>query len=654
MNFINDKEQKVNFNKTFFTNTSFNSFINYLSKYKEKSAACYGEQYIAMSDSWLAGIDDEIQNFIENTYQTEQDRNYIKIEHLFEAIDKTFSQISQNELLRIYKEEKPFGTGYEKTCSKTQIILEDVEYLETSDYAIELIKKYPQITKHNQLISYLQILIVTNSSLKNPVSRILQQFVTITEIKLDINEYIAYQLSTVQSTAPYNILPQSEDCFKQDSIQICTKISQMSKQNVSILCSSIPIKQVFASKYNQYIVDTEKEIYLTKSTSNVFHYKYFLSQLDHQQLIHINKHQKAYIISEGKKYIIQNFDGFIRLIFQIRDVDTKQHSISSAITPTTVQFTFDECITDKTTGYILNTNQKYKIDCLQPQITFEQIQNNQIQNLEASLLLSDLTFSQMYDLSIAFGPAGTSIGRIARNNMSIIYTNMRLSQQCQDFIEQKIYDFPNNPDYNTYRFNLDQLFCFYEQDGIIQSQNYSFLIKTHSNMLFTDFVIFPSTAANYIFHYGEYNVITTNSQTIFPIGENHMQVLFSQGALICKLYDQPDYLYKRIQFGNFQKLNSKVFRQLDYLNAIVFKMQSFDFDDRQLFSQTKRYNCSLQTFSNEIMKNSQPRPEHYFNTYQPEVTPPDFIADSKQQYVVLTGVFFGTCILIILRFCLYL
>ncbi|CAL6060503.1 Hypothetical_protein [Hexamita inflata] len=260
----------------------------------------------------------------------------------------------------------------------------------------------------------------------------------------------------------------------------------------------------------------------------------------------------------------------------------------------------------------------------------------------------------MHDLNAEFGPVGTSIGRIARNNMSIILTNIILSQQCQEFIREKIYNYPNNPDYNTQKFNLDQLVCFYEQDGTIHSQNYSFLIKTHQNMLFTDFVLFPSSAVENIFHYGEYNLITTNSQTIFPIGENHMQVLFSQGALICKLYDQPDYLYKRIKFGNFQKLNSKVFRQLDYLNAIVFKMQSFDFDERQLFSQTKRYNCSFQTFSNEIMKNSQQRPEHYFNTYQPEITHQNFIANFKQQYIVLVGVLFGMCILILLRFCQHL
>ncbi|CAL6046987.1 Hypothetical_protein [Hexamita inflata] len=74
----------------------------------------------------------------------------------------------------------------------------------------------------------------------------------------------------------------------------------------------------------------------------------------------------------------------------------------------------------------------------------------------------------MHDLNAEFGPVGTSIGRIARNNMSIILTNIILSQQCQEFIREKIYNYPNNPDYNTQKFNLDQLVCFYEQDFQIQ------------------------------------------------------------------------------------------------------------------------------------------------------------------------------------------
>ncbi|CAL6055358.1 Conserved_hypothetical protein [Hexamita inflata] len=639
-NFQLNNQQKINHNITDkFQYTKLFDFINQLSSYKQKNAACYGDQYISMSDKyWSIGVDNELQDFIGKTYSNESKN--IKISQLFNAINKTIASIHHNLQLRIYKQNKPYGAGNDRTSSKMQIFIQDADYIETSDYAQELIKQYTEITKENQILCQFEIVMLRNNNLKKPVSELLQKIFTITLMDLEIDQYIEHQFKVMNSTDSYYIIPSSVDCFNQDVIQICSLINQSSKFNVSVICSSIPIQQIFSSVGQQYIVDTEKEQYIAKNTNNIFHYKYFLAQLEPQKFFHLNQYKKSSVVMNGILHLIENIDGYNRLIIQIREVDDTNYKLTGTVLPAASPFTFDKCITPQTTGFILNTNNKYQVDCSKPSLIFDEIYANPDQNQDAVLLLSDITFNSISFLNSFFGPVGTVIGRMAQNNMSIMLTDMILSDECMKKVRDMIHEYPNEADFTTNKFHLAQLFCFYEQNGYVKSANFSFMIKAHTNLVITDFIFFPSDSVLDLFEFGVYNLITIDYETLFPVTPNHMQTLFQSGLLLCALTDHPDYLHKQMKFGSISKLKSDVFAELDNLNGIVFTMKP---------QKIVTFNCSEQYFSNEIMKNSQERADYFLNAFQMNAEEGKFKGGIQQVLIIVIGISTGILVILLLR-----
>ncbi|CAL6028845.1 Hypothetical_protein [Hexamita inflata] len=626
-NFAYDRQQK--FYKTpeiLSKDSDLTSFIKKLSVYKQKTAVCYDKDgYQSLGDKFWSIINDsQLLDFVAQTYTSEPET--IKIQTLFRELNRTISQLHLNEKFRLFWATTPYGSGQDNVATKMQIIIQDTEYLETQDQVLHFLKEYPEITKENQQKHQFEIIIIENTKLKNPISKILQQQLTLSYIKLDIDEYIAHQFQIIEWTESYHMLPRFTDAFGQEVIQICTKINQTAKFNVSVLCQQFPVQQLFTNKGLQFIVNTDIE-YIAKNSQIKFNYKYFLAQLQHQWYYHINQYTMSSIAINDSKLLFTdiNYEN-IRFILQTRPIDKYQYKLIAQIQQTTIPFIYSKCITTEQSGYFF-TNNQIQVDCTQPHLNTEQIFNNQEQNIESALLLSNNTFSQFCAIKtyLAKSNVSSTIGRMSRNNISLVRSDFILDSTCLQFIQDLIFDCPNREYFTTAKYNYFQRFCHYEENGIQKAQNFTFLVKMHHNMFFTDYLIFPSAKISWMFGSGDFNVVNQEMQTLYPSTDNHLETLVREGVLFCRMHDECDGLVKKLEFGNTSMLKSDTFRQLDNVNGIIFKM---------IFQPSLTFNCTLQTFNNDLMKDSQMRAQYVQNGFQ-EISKIQSIVFSKYQYNIL-------------------
>ncbi|CAL5982988.1 Hypothetical_protein [Hexamita inflata] len=625
MNFISKLEQKDNFNTTHpGVDSDLVDFIKQLSTIKQKTAACYGDGYLSLGDKFWSIISDAVLiDFVEHTYQPEPQA--ITIQSLLDAISKTISSTLNNENFRLYSRNIPYGSGQDNVATKMQIVIQDTEYLETPDQAIHFLEGYPEITKENQQKYQFEVLIIENTKLKNPVSKILQLQLTLSYIKLDIDQYITHQFQIIDSTESYHMLPRFIDAFGQEVIQICTKINQTAKFNVSVLCQQFPVQQLFTNKGLQYIVNTDIEQYIAKNTQIQFNYKYFLAQLQPQWYQHINQYKQSQITINNTSHIFKNINGNVRLILRMREIDTIQQSLIIPVQKTILSFQFDNC-DSFSTNFVFNSQNQINVDCAYPNQAVSQIFNDQQHNIEAALLLSNNTFSQISTLKAYFQTSKIScvIGRMSGNLMSTTISDFKLDENCKQYIADLVYDYPNKEHFTTSKFNYFQKFCHYQENGIQKAENFTFLVKMHKNMFFTDYVVFPSAKISWMFGSGDFNVINQDMQTLYPSTTNHLQTLVQDGVLLCKLQDECDGLVKRLRFGNTSALKSDNFRQLENVNGIIFKVIS---------QPNITFNCTTQKFNNDLMKDSQMRAEYFQNGFQ-ETSKIKAVTVTSQQHMV--------------------
>ncbi|CAL6028919.1 Hypothetical_protein [Hexamita inflata] len=626
LNFKANYEQDANYNTSIaFQKSKLTDFVQELSEFKQKIACCYGDQYITMGDkAWAIGIENELLDFIGRTHS--ESEQIIQISQVFDAINKTIASIHTNEQFRIYKMNRPYGNGSGCTGSFMHIIVEDSEYIETADQALELLKLYTEINENNKNVYNFEIIVVGEPK-KNSFVQILETVIPVIRMELEIDHYLSHQFKSIDSSYEYYAIPHTIDPFDQEVIQICSLV--LPYNSYGVICSSIPVSQILAQNGIQYIVDIEKELYLTKNSEILFNYKYFLAQVGPEQIIYFNQFNKTELMFNNQKHFMQNINGFIRLILQIREIDTQQYTLISSVNLTNILFTFDQCA-QQTSGYIFNSNRKYTVDCANPSQTVTNIFSNQQDNLEAVLLLSDATFNQLQTVKTYLG-LGVQVGRMSRNNQSIILTDLSLSAECLKEIQDYIYNYPNDEDFTTKRFHLSQLICQQSKGNAVITENFTLLINTHQNFLFTDYIILTSQSVNDFFQLDSYNVLTSELQSILPLTDNHLQLLFTEGALVCKLYDKPDYLHKGITFGS-QK-SSEHFLKLQNIDGLLFEMIPKD---------NVTFNCTSQVFSNEIMKNFQMSSDYYINSFQVENHIRTFRAD-RLQYIIVIAVIITTC-----------
>ncbi|CAL5970355.1 Hypothetical_protein [Hexamita inflata] len=587
---------------------------------------------------WAIGIEDQVIDFVGRTYSNATKSN---ISQLFEALNKTIVSIHHNEQFRVYKQNHPYGSGQTLGSASMQIFIQDTEYTESKDVeAIQQLKLYSEINMNNQMLYNFQVLIF-GQQVQNSVFDILSTVLQITRIDITIDKYIQYQMKTILSSDQYFLTPSDKDCFSQDSIKLCSLVYS-NQVNIGIICSSIPIIQIQSSLGLQYIVDTQKEICLSKNNGKIFDYKYFLATCNSQHLIHFNQFKRTKISFNNIQHYFENINGYLRLILQMREIDVSVYKLNSKIVKTTKYFSIDKCIQKQTAGFIFNTNNKYNIDCQQIDKTMEeQILNDD--NVEASILLSEQSFNQLFNLQNYLG-TDVTVGRVARNNESVILQDRIYSEDCWQIILDIIYDYPNDPYFKRNQFHFDSIesVCTYYQGKQLISDNITLLIYTHNNYLFTDVIILSQAKAAEILQLGNYNIVTPEMFFVIPITDNHLQLLFQEGALICKLYDMPDYLHKEIQLSSMSNMYSNNIKQLDYIDAIVFNMISVD---------NITFNCSDQVFSNEIMKNSQERADYFINTFVNDI----LITRKQIQYdeifvIIITNIWLGVLIILLLQY----
>ncbi|CAL6104176.1 Conserved_hypothetical protein [Hexamita inflata] len=638
LNYKHNNEQKIQYNSSQqFQESILTKFIQELSDYKQKEAACYGEEYITMGDKvWAIGIEDQVIDFVGRTYSNATKSN---ISQLFEALNKTIVSIHHNEQFRVYKQNRAYGSGQTLGSASMQIFIQDAEYMESKDEALQLLKLYSEINMNNQMLYNFEVLIF-GQQVEKSVFDILSTVLQISRIDITIDKYIQYQMRTILSSDQYFLMPSEIDCFSQDSIKLCSLVYS-NQINIGIICSSIPILQIQSSQGLQYIVDTQKEICLSKNSGIIFDYKYFLATCDSQHLIHFNQFKRTKISFNNIQHYFENINGYLRLILLMREIDISVYKLNSQIVKPTKPFSIDKCIKIQTSGYIFNTNNKYNIDCQQVDKTIEeQILKND--NVEATLLLSELTFDQLNNLKNYLG-ADVTVGRVARNNESVILQDRIYSEDCWQIILDIIYEYPNEPYFQKNQFHFDSIEsqCTYYQGQQLISENITLLIYTHNNYLFTDVIILSQEKAVEILQLGSYNIITSEMYFVIPVTDNHLQLLFQEGALVCKLYDMPDHLHKEIMLGSISNIYSNQIKQLANIDAFVFNMVLVD---------KITFNCSDQVFSNEIMKNSQERADYFINTFVNDI----IITRKSIQYdkifiIIISNIGLGVSIIILLQ-----
>ncbi|CAL6064950.1 Conserved_hypothetical protein [Hexamita inflata] len=598
-----NNEQKFEFNSTEqFRESTVTGFIRELSEYKQKMAACYGEQYLSLGDNgvWAIGIEQQVLDFVGKTY--EENPQKIQVTQLFDAVNKTISAAHHNAKFRVFKQNHPYGQGQSLGAASVQLFIKDSEFYETVEEALKIMAQYTEITANNQLLYNFEVIIFNKINNTNKsIYKLLSTVLKVTRLELTIDEYITYQTRVLFTTDNYYLIPQSVDIFKQNIVQICSLVNSLNSL-VGVICSAIPVQQLVTNQAQQFIVDTEKESCLTKNTNEEFDYKYFLATCEGQYLIHFNQYKRTSIVIKGQNHYFENINGYLRLILKVRDIDTYYYSLTSVINQTSSHFTFDSCVTQQTSDFVFNSNNKYQVDCIDPNQTVSEIFANQQDNLEAVLLLSDVTFSQLQNVKTYLG-VGVQVGRMARNNQSVTLSDLSLSLDCLQQIQDVIYNFPNDDDFETGKFHLSQLTCQISNGSIVQTENFTLLLNTHGNYLFTDYILFSRAFATSFFQLSSFNILTPEMQSVVPFTDSHLQLLFSEGALICRLQDKPDSVHKSILFSSVK--SSAHFKQLLNMNALLF----------QVLPQEVTFNCSNSTFSNELMKNMQERADCYMNTF---------------------------------------
>ncbi|CAL6017520.1 Hypothetical_protein [Hexamita inflata] len=634
MNYIIDSEQKFHLNQTHNINESdLTRFISQLSDYKEKIVACYDEQYLTIGERLQSpGTHDQVLTFISRNYN--ETVTTITIESLLDALNRTISSFYLNQQQRIYKRNIPVGSGIGP--DGIQIFIQDTEYYETDDQAVQVLKRYEQINQDNLNMLNFQV-IIFGSQVKRSVANILSRVIFLTRMSIsNLSEYIEHQTQHITTLENYTTIPQSVDILGQHAIQICTTVKRFDDKLGGILCTSVPVTEMFPSKGISYIIDTRKKMLIAKNANVLFNYNYFVTTLQPQHFSHMNQYNKTSIEINGSLYITENINIYTRLIIQFRNVDKNKYKLIQPVQKTQLQFKFDKC--SYGLGFMFNTNNMYQVDCDNPEITTDYIFSSQF-NYEAQLLLSDITFQQLNKLNIWSGNQRT-VGRMTRNNLSTVFSNFVFDSDCWKQIQDNIYNFRDHEDFNTNQFHYNRLSCYYEINNNMILDDFVLLIHAHQNLLFTDFVIYPSSFVQYLFNFGQYNVITSDLETLNKITDNQLQTLFSNGILLCKLYDQPDYLYKGIKLGNLQRINSDIFRHLNYLNGIIFTVIDSPFVN---------FNCSKQIFSNDLMKNNQDRPYYCINVYHQAHTHIIHQIDYQNQYLFIL---LAICFAILIQFAL--
>ncbi|CAL6038588.1 Hypothetical_protein [Hexamita inflata] len=628
MNYNINDEQKVNYNQSARYNESdLESFMDELSDYKQYAAACYNDQYQSVVDNlWSPGTEEQVLDFVHKTYQNEI--QLIKVQSLFDAINRTIANVIHKEQLRIYKLNRPFGSG-QGPNAKLQIFIQDSEYFETIDEAIQLLKKYKNINQNilNQLSFSIFIF---GQQVNKSIEHILQSVIQIKRIQLNISEYVNMQMHLNTSVEPYFTVKQHVDSFNQTVISICNLVHYQLEIR-GVICSSFPIKHIFNSMGVAYIVDTSKELCMAQNTPSFFNYNYFLTTLKPQQFYHMNQYNRTKIIIQKFDHLIQNVNGYLRLILKIRDFDKKQYKLIQQLQPSQELYTFSRCSIQQ--GFVFYSD----FDCTTPNNIFQ----NQEEYLEAAILLSDVTFNTLKTLKAKLTAADVEdllVGRIARNNMSIVYADYRISNPCEQQIQDLIRDYPNRPDFTTNKFSMHVIFCYYHENGVSKSGNFTLFFTAHTNYFMTDFILLKSDSPSLerMFNGRSYNILTANMTSLFPLQSKNIQPLFTSGALLCKIIDENDFMHKRITLTSVQKLNQTQFKLLETVNGIVFQMKE----------ETVKFNCSEQIFSNDVMKNSQERAYYFQNVFQNESV--SSMTQTSTVSIVLTVLFLSLSVGVLL------
>ncbi|CAL6028857.1 Hypothetical_protein [Hexamita inflata] len=631
MNYKINSEQRLDYNQTYNEKESdVIKFIHQLSDFKEKIAACYGDEYLTIGDRlWSPGTEDQVLSFISRSYS--EDITTIKIESLLDALNRTITSFYMKQQQRIYKLNRPVGSGIGPN-GKMQVFIQDSEYYETDDQAVQILKQYEQISQDNLNILSFEV-IIFGAPVRKSIGDILSRVIHFTRLSLDdIDAYIEHQTQYITTLEKYTIIPQSLDIFDQEVIQICTVVKRFDNKLGGVLCTSVPVVEMFPSRGVQHIIDTGKELFLVKNTKAFYNYNFFVTTILPQHFYHINQYNRTSLQINGSQFISENINLFTRLIIQFRNVDKREFKLIQTVKRTTMPFKFEKC--SNGFGYIFKTN-KYEVDCNNPDFTTEQIFSNQ-SNVEAQLLLSDVMFQQLNQLNTWFNGQRT-IGRMSKNNISIIMSNFAFQPECWQQIQDLVHNYPDHEDFTTTKYHYNKLSCYYELNNKVIHDYFVVLLQAHENLLFTDFIVYPTSFVQYQFNFGEYNAMTYDMETLNTVTDNHIQTLFQEGILLCKLYDQPDYLYKGIKFGNLERIKSDKFRHLDYLNGIIFTMVS---------QPVVTFNCSTQIFSNDIMKNSQERPYFCINVYHDANTYILHDINHQKQYqIILLALCIGLVVL---------
>ncbi|CAL6080723.1 Hypothetical_protein [Hexamita inflata] len=304
MNYIIDSEQKFHFNQTHNINESnLTRFISQLSDYKEKIVACYDKQYLTIGDRLQSpGTHDQVLTFIGRNYN--ETVTTINIESLLDALNRTISQFYFNQQQRIYKRNIPVGSGIGP--DGMQIFIQDSEYYETDDQAVQVLKRYEQINQDNLNMLNFQV-ILFGPQVKRSVANILSRVVFLTRMSIsNLSEYIEHQTQHITTLENYTTIPQSVDILGQHAVQICTTVKRFDNKLGGILCTSVPITEMFPSKGISYIIDTRKKMLIANNANIIFNYNYFVTTLQPQHFSHMNQYNRTSIEINGSLYITEN------------------------------------------------------------------------------------------------------------------------------------------------------------------------------------------------------------------------------------------------------------------------------------------------------------------------------------------------------------
>ncbi|CAL6055360.1 Conserved_hypothetical protein [Hexamita inflata] len=616
-NFQFNNEQQINYNKTKqIVESDLSLFVKELSEYKSKSASCYGYTYQTLGEKlqWANNIDNLVLDFIYNTY--DENSKTVSILELLQAINVTINQVQHNEKLRLFKQNKPIGQEV-NSSSKLQVFIKNQEFSESFDDAIQKMKQFKDIN-HVQLNKLNIELVFFGQQNKNSVSQLFKRIIFNTAVSnLDVKQYINDQMSKVPLSNSYDVIANALDVFDQRCLQFCNVIN-IENQVVGIVCTSVPMQNLFPSCLESLIVDTSKEILLASSIDKYFSYKYFLSQIEPQHYIHINQYQRSKIQLGIKTYYIENIDKFLRLILIVKPDDRNQYQLVQDLQITPQPIIFQECVQSYQNTVVLKQF-KYKVDCAKQQEIVDTVKNDQQANHELSFILQDVSIQQLQAAKAYLG-SGVVVGRMTKNNHSSFISDFALYESCWNQIQSAIYSYQNEDDYTLSKFHLGEILCFYEENSVIIQNNFTLLIYLHSNYLATDFILSKD-----IFDLSNlFNILSPDLASLNPLADNDLNSLFESGALLCKLFDKEFGMVKKPVFSSIAA--TEQFMHLNQLNGIVFGVGG---------SSKTSFNCSNQVFNSEIMKNSQERADYFINAFQTDKTAVQIVDRSKQYLIVI-------------------